>query len=460
MASSSDKSGKGPLKTLNDFFSSIKLSISVLIALAATSIFGTVIQQEKDPSVYVQEYGPNVAKIIQAFNLGDMYHSWWFQLLLILLLVNITVCSLKRLPHAIRLMRDKEPVFDGRPVAIHEKWETRLKGSPVADAAGRVEETFRKRFGSVMRKEVEGKVYLFASKGAWSRMGVYVTHSSLFLFAIGALVGAQWGFKGFVQIPEGSTVEQLRLRSGELKDLGFGVRCDKFELEYYPDPSGRPTGRPKAYRSDLVVIEDGAEVVHKTIVVNDPLIHQGIFFYQSSYGQAGGRGAVLSVFGPRRNLLVHRQNVPRGGRVNLEEGDRLVLRDLTGDFRRMGPAVEVALERPGQPPESIVVFEAPDGNMRRLGEYTIRVEKVDTVWYTGLQVAYDPGVPLIWAGSFLITIGCVAAFFASHRRIWARIQEDGKGTHVFVGGNASRNRGSFERQFSDLCQEVQQTFEN
>jgi cytochrome c biogenesis protein len=98
--------------------------------------------------------------------------------------------------------------------------------------------------------------------------------------------------------------------------------------------------------------------------------------------------------------------------------------------------------------------------MRRLGEYTIRVEKVDTVWYTGLQVAYDPGVPLIWAGSFLITIGCVAAFFASHRRIWARVQEDGKAAHVFLGGNASRNRGSFERQFSDLCQEVQQTFEN
>ncbi|MDW7710135.1 MAG: cytochrome c biogenesis protein ResB [Deferrisomatales bacterium] len=445
---------KGLLKELKDFFSSIKLSIVVLITLAVTSIFGTVIQQEKDPAVYVQTYGPTVARIIEVLNLSDMYHSWWFQLLLLLLLVNITVCSIRRLPQAIRLMRDRDPVFDGRPVAIQERWEHRVKGRSAAEAAEAVSQVLAERVGKVERKEVDGKIYLFASKQAWSRMGVYATHASLFLFAVGALVGAQWGFKGFVQIPEGTTVEQIQLRSGGLHDLGFAVRCDRFELEYYTDPEGRPTGRPKAYRSDLVVIEDGEETVQKTIVVNDPLIHQGIFFYQASYGQGGGRWAVLTVFGPRRNILVHRETVARGGRVELEEGERLLLRDLTGDFRRMGPAVEVALERPGQAPESIVVFQAAQGNMRRLGDYTVRLEEVDVVWYTGLQVAYDPGVPLIWAGSFLITLGCVVAFLASHRRVWARVQEDAKGTHVFLGGNASRNRMSFERRFGELTGRV------
>lgn len=451
----SGKPKKGFLTALNDFFVSIKLSIFVLMTLAVTSIFGTVIQQEKDPAVYVQTYGPTVARIIQALNLGDMYHSWWFQFLLVLLLVNITFCSIRRLPQAIRLMRDKDPVFDGRSVAIHERWEARAKGRSVPEAAAAVEQVLAGRFGRVTRKEVDGKVYLFGSKQGWSRMGVYVTHSSLFLFAVGALIGAQWGYKGFVQIPDGETISQIQLRSGGTRDLGFSVRNDRFQLEYYTDPAtGRLTGRPKAYRSDLVVIEDGMETVHKTIVVNDPLIHQGIYFYQSSYGQGGGRFAVLTVFGPRRNVVVHRQTVPRGGRVGLEDGASLLLRDLTGDFRRMGPAVEVALERPASPPESVVVFEAAQGNMRRLGEYTVRLESVDTVWYTGLQVAYDPGVPLIWAGSFLITLGCVVAFLASHRRVWARVQEDAKGTHVFLGGNASRNRMSFERLFGELTQKV------
>ncbi len=456
---SADKPGKGPFQVLNDFFSSIKLSIFVLIALAVTSIFGTVIQQEKDPSVYVQEYGEGVARIIQALNLGDMYHSWWFQLLLGLLMLNITFCSLKRLPQALRVMKDRDPVFDGRPVAIHEKWETRLKGRSVAEAAGLVEQVLGSRFGRPLRQEVDGKVYFFATKGTWSRMGVYITHFSLFLFAAGALVGAQWGFKGYVQIPEGESTSQVRLRSGDVLNLDFTLRCDDFELEFYNDPSGRPTGRPKDYRSTLTVIQGGQPLYSKQIEVNDPLIHDGIFFYQSSYGQAGGRGAWLSVFGPRRNLLVHRQNVPRGGGVALEEGDRLVLRNLAGDFRGMGPAVEVALERNGVAGESVVIFEAAQGNLRRLGDYTVRVEGVDTVMYTGLQVAKDPGVPLIWAGCVLITLGCLVAFFVSHRRVWARVQEDPKGTHVFLGGNASRNRISFERQFGDLCQLAQETFE-
>jgi len=450
---------QGPLKPVNDFFSSIKLTIFVLISLAVTSIFGTVIQQEKDPSVYAQEYGAAIGKLIQILNLGDMYHSWWFVLLLTLLMLNITFCSWKRLPQAIRVMRDKEPVFDGRPVAIHEKWEVRLKGRPVDQAAALVEQALGEGFRRPLRKEVEGKVYFFASRGAWSRMGVYVTHFSLFLFAAGALIGARWGYKGFVQIVEGESVSEVRLRSGELLNLGFTVRCDDFQLEFYNDPAGRPTGRPKDYRSTLVVIENGQEVVHKTIEVNDPLIHHGIYFYQSSYGQAGGRGAWLSVFGPRRNLLAHRIHLDRGGAIPLEGGDRLILRNLAGDFRGMGPAAEVALERDGKQGEPVVVFEAAQGNQRRLGDYVVRLEGVDTVMYTGLQVAKDPGVPVVWAGCILITLGCLVAFFTSHRRVWARVQPDDKGTHVFIGGNASRNRISFEKHFADLCQIAQESFE-
>ncbi len=457
--SSTQSRKKGPVDALYDFFSSIKLSIFVLIALAVTSIFGTVIQQEKPLTTYISEYGEGIAKVIQFLNLGDMYHSWWFMLLLGLLLANITFCSLKRLPQAVRLMRDSDPVFDGRPVAIHEKWESVLKGRSVEEVATLAERVLAEKVRKPLRADVDGKCYLFASRGWWSRMGVYVTHFSLFLFALGALIGAQWGYKGYVQITEGESVSQVALRSGGMLDLGFTLRCDDFDLEYYNDPSGRPTGRPRDYRSTLTVIESGQTVLQKTIEVNDPLIHRGIFFYQSSYGQAGGKGAVLSVFGPRRNLIAHRQRVARGASLPLEGTDRLVLRNMAGNFREMGPAVEVALEREGKEPESTVVFLSPQGNQRVLGNYVVRVEDVDLAMYTGLQVAKDPGVPVVWAGCILITIGCLVAFFTSHRRIWVRVQKHDKGAQVFFGGNASRNRISFERHFADLCQHAQETFE-
>ena len=122
-------------------------------------------------------------------------------------------------------------------------------------------------------------------------------------------------------------------------------------------------------------------------------------------------------------------------------------------------SLEVALEQEGKEPESTVVFLSPQGNQRVLGNYVVRVEDVDLAMYTGLQVAKDPGVPVVWAGCILITIGCLVAFFTSHRRIWVRVQGHDKGAHVFFGGNASRNRISFERHFADLCQHAQETFE-
>lgn len=80
--------------------------------------------------------------------------------------------------------------------------------------------------------------------------------------------------------------------------------------------------------------------------------------------------------------------------------------------------------------------------------------------YTGLQVAKDPGVPIIWAGCILITLGLMIAFFLSHRRVWARVRPaDRGGVEVFLGGNASRNRIAFERWFADLCTEAQEVFE-
>ena len=459
MSSTRSGESKGAWAHLSDFFCSIKLSIFVLIALAATSIFGTVIQQEKDPSVYVKEYGAGVAHVIQILNLGDMYHSWWFQLLLALLLVNITFCSVRRLPHAIRLMRDREPVFDGRPVAIHERWEYRVKGVPRDAVAETVERLLSQQVAPPVRGEHQAKVYLYSSRGRWSRLGVYITHSSLFLFAVGALVGGQWGFKGFVEIPEGSSVKEVALRSGGVLPLGFEVRCDDFELTFYNDPQGRPTGRPKDYKSQLTVLENGREVLRKTIEVNSPLIYRGIYFYQSSYGQTGGSGAYLSVYGPNRNVIAYQAHVSKGGALELGEGFRLRLLDLTGDYRGMGPAVLVALEHNGDKPEEPVVIGSSAERPMPVGGYLASLGGVDTVWKTGLQVAKDPGVLVIWAGCILITIGLLVAFFTSHRRVWARVWEEGGSTSVLLAGNSSRNRIAFERRFQDLCDIVQETFE-
>ena len=76
------------------FFVSVKLTVFLLLALAATSIIGTVIPQNADPDIYFHKFGPFLFRLFQVLDIFDMYQAWWFQVLLFLLIANIVVCSI------------------------------------------------------------------------------------------------------------------------------------------------------------------------------------------------------------------------------------------------------------------------------------------------------------------------------------------------------------------------------
>lgn len=455
---SESKKTKSPTDRIYDFLSSVTLSIIVLIGLAGTSIIGTILPQGEDAAFYAEKYS-NWGGLIQVLKLSDMYHSWWFQVLLALLLVNITFCSLKRLPHAIKQMQDRDPQFDNRPLALHEKRELKVKGTPAA-AADAVSAMLGRKAGTVVRAEKDGTVYLLASKGGWSRMGVYITHTSLFLFALGALVGTIWGFKGAVNIIEGRTVNEVYDRSkGGMTPIDFEVRCDEFRVEYYPGGM-----KPKDYISQLTVLKNGQEVMRKTIEVNDPLIYEGFYFYQSNYQQIGVKSAKVSVAGPDRRILATSVPLASEGRgLKLPDGSELIITDLWQDKQERGGPSGVILStvKDGMVLQRGVVFPQELGqSWWPVGSYQVRLDDVQWLYFTGLQVAKDPGVPIVWAGCILITIGLMISFFASHRRVWARISAKGAGTEIALAGNASRNRIAFERWFEEFEKEVRGGFEN
>src|SRR3990172_9247139 len=66
------------------FFTSIKLAIFIIIILAIASIIGTIIEQNQPLEKYRQVYTDGAIRLFESLNLFDMYHSWWFLLLLVL----------------------------------------------------------------------------------------------------------------------------------------------------------------------------------------------------------------------------------------------------------------------------------------------------------------------------------------------------------------------------------------
>ena len=98
---------RGFLQGSWDFFCSLKLSISLLILLAVTSIIGTVIPQLPNvPPEYLQSLSSGKLFLYKNLGFFNMYHSWWFMLLLYLLTVNLVACSIKRLPRVWKIISE------------------------------------------------------------------------------------------------------------------------------------------------------------------------------------------------------------------------------------------------------------------------------------------------------------------------------------------------------------------
>lgn len=439
-----------------DLFCSLKLAISILILLATTSIIGTVIEQNKTPQEYMQNYGMSEStyKILDALQLFDMYHSYWFLSLMGLFAVNLICCSIKRLPRIIKIVREPVLVADDGLFRTFSDREEFVTEGTVESVRDKVVALLGKKFTTPVVTEQDGKVYLFAQKGVLSRFSVYVTHSSILIIFLGAMIGNVWGYKAYINITEGKSINAVWPRAGkEPIPIGFELRCDDFTVTYYEGGS-----RPKDYTSDLVVLENGKEILRKTIEVNDPLTYKGLTFYQSSYGPAGDPIYQFRVKNRETGETVTVKGA-QGKHLNLPGGDDLIPMGYAESYQNFGPAAQVNIDsgdhKHGTP--FIVFKNYPQFDEKRGGKYAISLLNVEQSYYTGLQVAKDPGVWVVWLGCLLIVFGSMSAFFLSHRRIWVNIQPLEKGIGVKIGGSAHRNQPAFALFFDELKKDFNDT---
>lgn len=425
------------------FLASIRLTVVLLLLLAVTSIFGTLIPQGGAPSEYIGRYGETVFRLLYAFDLLDMYHSWWFRGLILLLTANIVVCTLKRFPSVWKI------VFSGKTAPTSVKPG---KVEPVAFEDARdpkalrseYEAHIRKRFRRVETETTENGFRIVAERGRWTRLGVTGVHLSIVILLAGALVGSLFGFDGYVNIAEGESVDRVRLRNGNtVMPLGFEVRCEDFDVSFYD------SGAPKEYRSRLQIVENGKIVVEKDVIVNDPLRYKGVNFFQSSYGRLPARELTLNLTNRDSGEAV-RVNAALGRRVEIPGTDlRFYFRQIENRYRLrgmdVGETVLGVLERStGEPAEVILPVRFPSYDKMRKGEWIVSVADHEHRYYTGLQTTRDPGVPLVYAGFILLIAGCWVAFFMAHQKVAVEVTRSVRGGAVRVYGSSNRHPVGFE----------------
>ena len=491
--------------------SSIRTAIALLVLITAACVLGTLVPQGGDFIFYKKNF-PRWQSVIYSLALDDLYHSWWFLSLLFALSANVAVCTVRRAVARIRSKRSEtEPM--GRDFIAD--LPVRVEAGCGDGGAGAMLEklvcVMRSRGYDVSARgeNVEG---VFAIAGRYSFLGETILHVSIILILAGGMIGSVFGFNAYIQGFPGETLSvptkeyralearaeqaMVKMRSGgddrhveisslmrEMKEfkskVWFRVRIDDFKTEFYPaDPRSTSEAGVKNWFTTLTLMEEGRDAATKKISVNDPMEYKGISIYQSSYGIDPARYRDFSVAAsPRGSSSEVIFNLERIGYEVILPGGGMIVRAVKfePDFKIDMDSGDVysSSDNPENPALCISVREAggksgeasPIWLFKNMPEFSreraraaglthnfeLRNFGAGPSEYTGLKIAYDPGVFLVWAGSFLMVLGLYLAFNTSCRRVWA--VSDGNGSRITAGGVSSRDPMGFAAEFQSMVSE-------
>jgi len=430
------------MKKIFSFFSSLKLALFCLFALALTSIIGTIIPQGLPKSQYISHFSPIVYKIFDFLNLFDMYHSWWFIFLLFLLIANLIFCSLKHFKTTYnRAFKENYLLTPDveKTIRLVREFQVNKNKFSIEKVENFIKENISKKF----KKTIENKdIHYFINKFKYSEFGYYIVHLSLIIIAIGAIIGSIWGFKGFVNIPEGDTVDKIMLRNNTIKELGFKIKCIDFSIKFYPN------GAPKEYKS-IVEIIDKNNKFQRDIRVNHPLTYKGITFYQANYGTVGKKVKIL-VKDRITGEKVFNDFVEIGVPIKLNKNVSFLVSNFANNFQGFGPAAQIILIKNNKHTNKFIIFKKfpKFDEKNRSGDYVFILEDAIFKYFTGLEVTKDPGVNIVWFGCFLMILGLYISFFIVHKKYWIKISEKDKKVLIKFAGSMRKDKLSFEEEFN------------
>lgn len=124
------------------------------------------------------------------------------------------------------------------------------------------------------------------------RPAIVSLHASFAVILGGALLTHLTSTRGVMQLREGETTSLYLTPDGggtSQRSLPFGVRLDKFDIEYHEGGTA-----PADYRSEISLVRGGETVGKATVSMNNICTYGGIRLYQSDYDR-DLRGSTLAV---------------------------------------------------------------------------------------------------------------------------------------------------------------------
>ncbi len=337
------------------------------------------------------------------------------------LIISIVACTIDRTP---RLWRQSADIRVVQPEPYYDP-QLPERALMAGVAAPEVTAVLRRHRFAVRREDVDGVTYLYGDRNRWTKMATLITHAGLILFLVAAAVTSRFGDEQGLVVAEGESLTVQPIGTPGLllvRNLGF-------------EAPGFETGRPTDFTTHLAVFQGGRQIAEKVIRVNDPLQVGGYTFHQNGFGPApdvvirdtDGRplwtgpipmtdqaaGFPFTEFAvPGRDvvlqLLLQRASDGVGVLLALPFREEGTNADGTPNIVGLQP---VALER-GQ-------AASPGGTdfsieLRGFSDFTLLIAK------------RDPGQGIVWLAFGLLIVGLLITFWMPRRRVWGRLDADGR----------------------------------
>lgn len=465
--------------------SSVRFGVVLLVLLGAACMVGMLVMQANMEGFdkYYAELTPSQQLLYGKLGFFDIYHTWYFNGLLLVLSLNIVLSSIDNFPKAWALI--SRPKLDASPHWLGGQ-ESHAALAVVGDDSLRVAERVAAACRSLKFRatvsERSGRHVVFAERGAWNRLGAYAVHVALLVIFAGGFLTAQLGHTGQVALAPGETASEMRETVFDLDGprevtvaLPFEVECTDIQQKLIDKTGPTSPGNTLDWLTRVRINDPERGVTEALVHMNAPYDYRGYRFFQSSFIPEGKARTIRLRLTPESGgAPAEEVNLMRDASARLSDGtvvkfagffSDFVLRGSRGDSQSPeynNPAAAVQLVNASGEAASGFAFPPEASGMgpmvaRTLGGYRVELIEFEKVGAGHiLSVQKDPGAGVVYVGFFLLTATLIGVFMFSHQRVWALVERgEGGGFQVIMGGNTNRNRLGFEDRFKRLVEAVE-----
>lgn len=466
-----------------NFFSSVKVGVSLIVITLIASSIGTFFPQkfniqaatEAERALYYEQNYGTLGKLYYELGFSDIYNSWWYQILVGLLAISIIVASLDR---GIPLYKSLKNQRVKRHESFMKKQRIVAHGPVTEGDPSKTLDLIAEKMTKLRYKVRRDGNALLAEKNRFARSGPYINHLGLIIFIFGLMLRFIPGFH---------VDEAMWIREGEVRAVpgmeGYFLENKQFILETYDNEPTKAqieqgvSAIAKNYQTDVKLYKqaegavlgntDNMDVVKEySIRVNHPLKYNGYSIYQMDYR--------LNELKTMTFDLTNKESGESLGSVKIDltnpekeyvlgKNTKVEIMNYYPDFSGMKDGVpQTASQYPNNPAFvfKMITPDKPEGEISFVSigaapveagenEYKMTFKNVETRNASGLKIKKDSTIPILIIGGVIFLLGVAIGSYWNHRRLWVQQLEDGT---ILLAAHTNKNWFSIKKDLDAVTE--------